>query len=625
MAQGKRLIQLSVSKAAYNKQINGDIGRGWKAVEWSIDEITNHLMQGFPISVARLSGDHRLIENFVSSQIIGIDFDTGPDPDTLVQEDEWIARYAFLVYMTPTSTPDKPRSRALFILDKPITDRSVYQRLVLKMLQKYGSLGADKQCKDPVRVFFGSDKRQYTLRDKTLEIARIMTLPDPAATRPAPTDDENFSFGGRELSDILAAGVQIGQRDNDALRLVGALSNHLSQDVVREIMRLWYNGKVEDKTGFEWTKIESMITRMADKTTHVRKQVQSVVETAQKAAAQIQASPYSTSFSDFTTQTDQDVEWIIEGWLPKATTGLIVAPPSSFKTWIMMAMALSVGTGLPFLGKYPVSGAAPVLIIQQEDSKQIIRQRLKTIYTAMVGELQIDEGEDTFSLNLIIPNVDIYTLDETLRFDNPASMAKLRDVIALRGYKLVMLDPLYSAADSEGYMAKDAQRMVEFKRLRDQFETSFMMLHHTKKQTEGVNRLDAWGSQFLNAWIETGFQIRRTSGQNTVILQRHFKISAVPATEVLTFDIDTDPENRKFNVTVEQEGERMVIPDDAANNASVDILQIMGDRTMRTAEIVRETGLAASTVSRRMQKLENQGRVTRDDSGAYRKTSDAAY
>ena len=64
--------------------------------------------------------------------------------------------------------------------------------------------------------------------------------------------------------------------------------------------------------------------------------------------------------------------------------------------------------------------------------------------------------------------------------------------------KLVVLDPLYSAGSTEDYMARTAEQMFVFKRWRDTYNCSFLVVHHTKKNTEvGIMRVDKSNLMFV--------------------------------------------------------------------------------------------------------------------------------
>jgi hypothetical protein len=233
----------------------------------------------------------------------------------------------------------------------------------------------------------------------------------------------------------------------------------------------------------------------------------------------------------------QEVIWSIHGWLPEATCGLVVAPPASYKTWLLLDLAVSMATGKPFLAKYKVEHPGPVLLVQQEDPFPMLFSRIGVIMN--MGE-PIERG-DEYILPKAPPAPQIYWhTDRLLNFDNKKSVEGLRKAISEIRPKLVIVDPLYSTISSKDYMAEGAQSMLALKQIRDDYGCSFMLAHHTVKRTDNDGREGLWGSQFLNAWLESGWQIRQSkTEEGTIRIKRHFKSSAIPSVLKLNFDINT--------------------------------------------------------------------------------------
>jgi putative DNA primase/helicase len=119
-------------------------------------------VQGFAISSV-VRNNYRTSANFISSQHLGVDFDQETYESSLegLQEDPFIAAYAAVLYETPSSTPDKPRSRAVFILDQAVTDPKEYRQMAEALLWKFG--GADPQCKDVSRFYYGRPNAQHVV------------------------------------------------------------------------------------------------------------------------------------------------------------------------------------------------------------------------------------------------------------------------------------------------------------------------------------------------------------------------------------------------------------------------------------------------------------------------------
>jgi len=230
----------------------------------------------------------------------------------------------------------------------------------------------------------------------------------------------------------------------------------------------------------------------------------------------------------------QETQWTVEGWVPEATCALVVAPPANYKTWILLDLAISVATGKPFLNQYPVENPGPVLIIQQEDPFAMLFSRIGSIMN--IGEPHEKAGEYFLPKPPPMPSIHWHT-DRRLNFEDPKSVEGLEKAVEKIRPRMVIIDPLYSAISSKDYMAEGAQNMLELKRLRDEYGTSFIIAHHTVKRGDMSGRESLWGSQFLNAWLETGWQLRPTRNEGTINLKRHFKNVAVPSTLKISFDI----------------------------------------------------------------------------------------
>lgn len=183
-------VALSVSKHFHNKENRaplrpnraGEMSNlyahgAFDNVSWTPGQIAKHVTSGKAICVAATRNDWRKSENFVSSQIMGVDFDNGQGVQALT-DDTLIEQYAFLVYPTPSSSPQQPRSRALFLLDQPIADPDRYRCLLRRLLLYFQTKDADEACKDAVRMFYGSTHLGYIEIDRlVLPIKALESLP----------------------------------------------------------------------------------------------------------------------------------------------------------------------------------------------------------------------------------------------------------------------------------------------------------------------------------------------------------------------------------------------------------------------------------------------------------------
>lgn len=158
-------------------------------VQWTPQQIIAHIRAGRAICVAATTNNHRKSDYFKSAQIMGVDFDKGPGVVDLLSN-PLIEGYAFLVYATPSSTDAAPRSRVLFCLDAPITDAGEYRKLLKRLMYRLDVDGIDEQCKDPVRIFYGSaGKKTSDVQDAVLPIELLQLLPPHPDELPKPVPD----------------------------------------------------------------------------------------------------------------------------------------------------------------------------------------------------------------------------------------------------------------------------------------------------------------------------------------------------------------------------------------------------------------------------------------------------
>lgn len=315
----------------------------------------------------------------------------------------------------------------------------------------------------------------------------------------------------------------------------------------------------------------------------------------------------------------EGVSWLVDDWLPDKSITFLVSPPESYKTWLLLDLAVSVSAGVPFLGKFAVNSPGPTLIIQQEDSHSGLTDRLALIVEQKLNALpKLGDGEWTVPA---MPDIPIYVHpDRQLRFDNPKVLEEMEKQIASIKPKVIMIDPLYSTTSStDNYMADLANRMMVLKTWRDKYGCSFLIAHHSKKNLDpdSTAREDSWGSQFLNAFLEAGWQVRRNPrlGPNEVVVRRHSKVMGNQSPISLTFDISTQYPMR-YQVTARSY--EMAPAGENRQPAQANLLDIMQNGPMTQTELCSQTGKGRSTISRQIRQLEAAGLVEKMPDGRWK-------
>lgn len=144
---------------------------GFKNVELTVKAWISLINQGYAFT-SQFSDQRRIMANFITSQHVALDFDHLPADftiDKVASYDEFIQSHATFIYTTPSHKKDNPRYRVVFCLDRPIYNRDKYRELLLAISTKY-SKEHDPSCKDPVRLFYGSENCQYLILGNSLSL-----------------------------------------------------------------------------------------------------------------------------------------------------------------------------------------------------------------------------------------------------------------------------------------------------------------------------------------------------------------------------------------------------------------------------------------------------------------------
>lgn len=196
------MLTVSLSNSFYNKQeLTPHCWLSFYATDVSEETFIQHVTTGSAFCPGVFANDHRKDENFLSAELIGVDFDNNVSVETLVNHKH--SNLLWMIYATPSSTKENPKSRALIKLNKPITDADEYKTLVRAVQDIFSDLQPDKATKDAARLFFGSDTTDYKVMGNVVSTEDIKklcpkteSLPNPVKVSPVKT---TAIYSGKEL------------------------------------------------------------------------------------------------------------------------------------------------------------------------------------------------------------------------------------------------------------------------------------------------------------------------------------------------------------------------------------------------------------------------------------------
>ncbi len=250
-----------------------------------------------------------------------------------------------------------------------------------------------------------------------------------------------------------------------------------------------------------------------------------------------------------------------------------------------------------------------MLIVQQEDPIHRLQKRAEIIIVEKERHSKIKPHMPNTMLDLITSNLWFHT-EGQLSFDNEESIKNLELVIAAKGIRLVVIDPLYSLGDSTNYFANFARVLSgPIKQMCRAYGVTFLLVHHRTKNAAGNGRTSMWGSSLLNAAVDGALLIDSGRRDNEIKVTRSGKAYNDRAAYWVSFDIDTgDPGH--YTIAAES-----TIPGPKADTdqAILEILRTNGPSS--AAEIARLLEIDRSTTSRRLPHLVAQGYVLTTGSG----------
>lgn len=192
--------------------------------------------------------------------------------------------------------------------------------------------------------------------------------------------------------------------------------------------------------------------------------------------------------------------WLIERLWSIQAVGFISGPPKSFKTWTVLEMAVSVASGTPCFGTFPVDRSGPVLLYAAEDPMTALRLRLES--------LARNHGLDLDQVDIRVIRAD------SLRLDRAGDREKLAATIDLHRPALLILDPLVRLhALDENQAGPMAELLGHLRALQRSSGAAIAITHHARKNGTHSAGQSMRGSSDLYAFVDSLVSLQRRHGR----------------------------------------------------------------------------------------------------------------
>lgn len=492
-------MRLSISKNNVN----------FKPIEvQSIDELASVMLKN-NYSQSVFKNNYRNLENFLSTELIGIDVDNeGPNDNyTIEQAFEFFKDYKHIIAPSKSHRKDKhgkiaDRFRIILFLEKEITNPKDFTATWSEIKSVYPA--ADDACKDASRFYYPSS--EIYSKNPNGKLWPVKEYVQPKIETNAL--DSMFGKGqlSKETMHFLLNGAPAGKRNPALFKAAKDMQEqgYAIEEVTQRVQTMitttgnWAHATLSDKD------IKTIESAFSNEPKYQKRQ------------------GLSTENASFKFKTAKDVlnstetvEWVVDKMLTVGGLSIMAGPPKSGKSTLMRQLVLATSRGGEFLGRKVKQG--PVIYLALEEQESVLKTQYKTVGLTDDDNVLIHTGGTT-------------SLDPIL---------DLKDAILDFEPALVVIDTLFllmNITSINDYREVNSA-MAKFRNLARETNTHIITVHHTKKDTEsqGANRI--LGSSAIHGAVDSALILNVEENRRYLTTSQRFGIPMYE--QELIFDKET--------------------------------------------------------------------------------------
>lgn len=243
-----------------------------------------------------------------------------------------------------------------------------------------------------------------------------------------------------------------------------------------------------------------------------------------------------TWLADVAAQPIPRPRWLVRDIWTRGACGFISGAPKSYKSWMGLDMALSISSGLPFLGQpdYTIpNGPEPVLYLQEEDNLGLVMERLANILEGKDPQLHYHGYLETDSSGRVVWSPPSKQLPVAVHVQtgfissDPMWQAWLEDKVSTHGFSMIIIDTLgTTVGDVDTDRSSDlmSKMLKPLKQIAQMHDVAICIIHHNKKDDQGVRAGRAMlGATALHAWVDCAIYARSKDTNGVVVIERETK------------------------------------------------------------------------------------------------------
>jgi len=317
----------------------------------------------------------------------------------------------------------------------------------------------------------------------------------------------------RDYVELLKRDIPEGERHNTLVYLVGHLrAKGLREAEVLELLRGWN---------------QKLTTPLPDK--EVVATIKSLFSKADKHPSRKPL--ILLSGSDIVGEKEKPTNYLIKRLVAHPSLNILFGEEGSAKSILMANLAVSVSAARDKWLSWDVGKTGHVIYVDAEMDIQSVKNR----FIRMVSVLSEQQKPLLSRLTIIT--------------ESPLFKELKNELISLcEAYKpvLIIFDDLYFLHLADENKASDMKGiMQEFRELRDRFNATVFVVHHTRKtiDIQPMDNQQMRGSQVLGAIVDSAFQLKYSLKEQGKVLFKPTKFRHIPIdereTHLLSLDKDT--------------------------------------------------------------------------------------
>jgi hypothetical protein len=266
------------------------------------------------------------------------------------------------------------------------------------------------------------------------------------------------------------------------------------------------------------------------------------------------------------------LRYLIPGLVAEAEHFVIGGRTKGLKTNTALDMMISLASGQPFLGHFPVTAACPVAFISGESGRKSLQRRAAT----MAGVRKATIPDDNFFIGFDLPKLSILS-----------HLDAIQKAIEEFGIKLLCVDPAYLATLTSGNADKASNQFAmglilePFGKIGVATGCTMALVHHARKasraeQFQPMTREDLSQSGF-DAWMRQWLLLSRRSPFRNGVHELHMEAGGSAGhfgQWAVTVDEGDDTRGRQWTVTVIEADEARANAVQAAQDAKAERLDV---------------------------------------------------